>query len=68
MKVTFPNWRCFEYNEVFRITEFKDGCVYKTQRVGFCHQSRPKKDGEVYSSLSTSITKEKEITLDLLDN
>jgi hypothetical protein len=67
MKKTFPSYLSFEYVQVWRITEMKDGYVYKTVPVGYAHRDRPKGKDEVYSPLSTNLTKQQDITLELME-
>lgn len=54
----------FLYVTVYDILEWRDGAVYKTKKKGYAFKTRPKGDNEMYSSISTSITKHGgEITL-----
>ncbi len=54
--ITIPVWESFLYHEVYVVIEWRDGCVYKTKPVGFCHKDRLKKEGEIYASVSTDPT------------
>lgn len=68
MKKIIPVWQSFEYVEVFLITQYKDGCVFKTRPLGFAHRSRPKKENEEYASIPISLIRRKEtIELDLME-
>ncbi|MFA5132885.1 MAG: hypothetical protein WC444_06190 [Candidatus Paceibacterota bacterium] len=35
MKITVPAHKCYKYEEVWEVVEFKDGCIYKTEPLGF---------------------------------
>lgn len=54
-KVKIPVWQAYLYVEVFRVTELKDGFIFKTKRVGYAHRDRPKAEDEVYSAIPMSI-------------
>ena len=56
----------YKYVEVFKITAFKDGAIFKTEMIGFALTSRPKKEGEVYTSISTSLTSQKGFEIELI--
>jgi hypothetical protein len=64
---TFPSWQSYEYVQVSRIVEMRDGCVYKTEPKGFAKALRPQQADEVYSSLSTKLLRQPTITLELLE-
>jgi hypothetical protein len=67
MKVTIPVWKSYEYVEAFLITQYKDGCVFKTKPIGYAHRDRPKGPEERYASLSTSLLRGKDtIELEVL--
>ncbi len=66
-KVSFEPYDAFNYVEVFEITEWKDGCVYKTKPKGFARADRTKQPNETYSPLSMKILRQPKITLDLLE-
>jgi hypothetical protein len=48
-----PRWKAFLWREVFAITEMRDGCVFKTQSVGFCKAGQKVGPGYVLASIST---------------
>lgn len=66
--VTFPSYDSFKYCEVFLVTERRQGMVYRTKRLGFCSVDHPKQKDEIYTPLSTSMTKPgTTITLELME-
>lgn len=50
-------YESYQFTEVRRVTEWKDGMIFKTEHVGYARRERPKQDGEVYCSISTEMTK-----------
>lgn len=54
--VTIPVWRSFEWREVNRIVEKRDGAVFRTEFLGYCRRERPPEEGEMYCSVSTGPT------------
>lgn len=61
-----PKWKAAsEYIEVREVIEWRNGQVYRTIHKGYAHRNRTKKDNEIYTSLSTSMTRG-EGELDLL--
>lgn len=42
----------YQFVEVYIVTERRDGCVYRTKKIGYARQSRPRKENEIYVSLS----------------
>jgi len=34
MKITIPAHRCYQYQEVHEVTEYRNGCVYATEPLG----------------------------------
>lgn len=68
MKTKINAWDTYMYVEVYKITQYKDGCVYKTKPIGFAHRDRPKQKDETYASLSMKLICGKaEIELDLME-
>jgi len=57
---TIPAWKSFQYNEIREITEYRDGCVFKTKFKGFADNTYELAENEVACSISTSMTKGKE--------
>jgi len=33
---TIPTYKSYKYSEVWEITEWKDGCIYKTRNTRYC--------------------------------
>jgi len=72
-QVTFPSYMGFKYRAVHKVTEWKDGCIYKTKQVGFLYTTDFKDiihlipSDYVLCSLSTSLTSQPKITLDLME-
>ena len=69
MQIMVKSFEDFRYREVFLITELKDGCVYKTKSIGYIHvkdSANYPPDKYVLASLSTSLTKQGNFTLELL--
>lgn len=66
MQVTFASYESYKYREVFLVTERRNGRVYKTRPLGFCLATREAKKDEIYSPLSTALTRQETITLELL--
>ena len=46
-----------EWAEVREVVEWKEGAVYKTRFLGYAKWGRPREENEVYSSLSTKLTR-----------
>lgn len=45
-KVTIAPWEFFKFQELWKITQMKDGCIYKTKNTGlFIHDHAPIPDG-----------------------
>ncbi len=61
--ITIPPWDSFFYVSVHRVISRRDGLVYKTKPIGYAHRDRAKGEGEVYGSISTSITATDEATI-----
>jgi hypothetical protein len=63
MKVKIDSLNWHEFRELYKVTEYRDGEVSKTKRVGFVKASyEPQKD-EIVSPLSTSLFTGGEIEL-----
>ena len=45
------------YRQLYVVTERRDGAVFRTRFVGYVFASRPRGEDEVYSSLSTNLTR-----------
>ena len=67
MKVKFPGYESFLYVEVFEVTEWKNGAIYKTKPKGFARATRNRQLNEVYVPLSLVLMGQEFIELDLLD-
>ena len=68
-KVTVQGYESFRYRELWRITQWKDGCIYKTKSVGFIKatdEARIDKFLFTTSSLPTKLTIQPEFTIDVL--
>lgn len=65
-KVSFPSYRSYEYVEVFKVTERRDGAIYKTKSIGYAHRDRVKAEDEVYASLPMHLLKQRDIELEVL--
>ena len=47
----------YQYNQVYKILEMKDDCVWKTKSLGFIHRDEQKNYKDcVFSSISTHLT------------
>lgn len=70
MKLTIPAWAAFEYAEVWKITEYRDGAIYKTKNTGkHIPAKRASQLPANYTAVSISTKQEqKEIVLDILTN
>jgi hypothetical protein len=71
MKITIESYNSFNFHEIWLVTEFRDGCVYKTVPVGFVpHRDLDlwlKADGPdtyIESSISTKLTEGRYTILD----
>ena len=69
MEVTFRPWEAYNYAEVWRITEYREGAVYGKEWVGYCDRSRRlQSDGEIWSALAIELLRQMEyVTIDLLE-
>jgi len=70
--VTIPGWKSFMYEEVWEITAMKDQCVFKTKRTGKYISSQDVRngllpEGYVSTSISTKMTVQDELTLELFE-
>lgn len=67
--ITIPSWKSYLYREVWLITEYRDGCVYKTKSTGKYILTIQEKDlpkDHTTSSVSTKVFADKDqITLPL---
>lgn len=64
--ITIPTWKSFAYNEVWEITEYRNGCIYKTKPTGkFVKSDEDVPDGYVKSSISTTLLHQDNITLEM---
>ena len=66
MKVTVKSYDAHNFVEVRVVTKWKDGAIYKTKHKGFARIDRPMQKDEVYSSLSTTLLRQREFELVLL--
>ena len=66
---TIPGCMTFRYREVFRITEWRDGDIYKTEKVGIMRSSDASllPDTFVLAPLSTRLTSLPSFEADVLD-
>ena len=48
---SIPVWKSFMYQEIWRVTQFKDGCVYKTERTGYVVKADSDLGREIDSSI-----------------
>jgi len=67
-QITIPSYKSCEYFQVWKITQRKDGYVWKTKPLGHIHRSEKDKfphSEYVLSSVSTNKTKDSECTLDM---
>jgi hypothetical protein len=67
MKLTIESSRSYQYRELFKVTAWKDGCVWKTKSLGFIHRDEEKNyptSDYITSSISTSLTNEDICILD----
>lgn len=48
---SIPAWKSFMYQEVWKVTQFKDGCVYKTERTGYVVKADSDLGREIDSSI-----------------
>lgn len=70
-RITLPVWKLFweGYSQLYKIVEYRDGCVFKTQNTGFwVKKTRPKREHEFYASVPTDVLKLEEITIDVLED
>jgi hypothetical protein len=67
VKITFPSFEAYGYVQVFKVLEWKDGAVFRTEHKGYAKVDRPAEKDEIYVPLSTKLMKQPEITLELLD-
>ena len=52
------NYKAHEWWEVHTIIAWKEGKIFRTKFKGYAKKERPIHDDEIYTSLSTKITKE----------
>ena len=68
-EITIPGWKTFLYSAVSKVVEERDGCIFKTEFLGYTHNKNldkyPPPDFTI-SSISTNLTKHKTVTLELL--
>lgn len=66
MKITDRCYNGYKYNSVYKITEMRDNCIFKTAFIGYAKTT----DIEKYclSSLSTKLLKGTNFTIDLIDH
>lgn len=71
MKITIPSYDAFMYLEVWEITEWRDGLVYKTKSTGMyiSYKDEQKLDKRKYttSSISTRLLRQANIELELME-
>jgi len=68
MRVRVPTYESFRYKTVYTVTEWRNGLVYKTKHLGYARDDRPPMDGEVYGSISTTMTRGKtHFTIELME-
>lgn len=70
MIITDKGYNGFKYYTVWKITAWKDDCVFKTKELGFIKVMDQRfNNPELYikGSLSTSLTKNKTFTIKLID-
>jgi len=59
MELHIRSFKSYNYRSVYKIIEFKDNCIYKTEFIGYIHKNDKSKyppDEYSLSSLSTDIT------------
>lgn len=66
-KTKIKSMDAYLYRQVWQITQWKNGCIYKTVHKGYCKSSRPIQENEVYSCLSTKWLAQEEFELELLE-
>ena len=69
MKTKIPGWKACYYREVYKILQLKDGCIYKTESIGFIHMGDIEKypwDKFTLSNIPTRLSKQQEMTLNIL--
>jgi len=49
-----PAWLSFQYKEVFRITKWKDGCIYRTEPTGLYVKSPAQVNPQKYTLANLS--------------
>jgi hypothetical protein len=66
--VTIKSYKSFMYCEVYKVTEWKDGAIYKTEHLGFIESKDANKLPYwcITSSISTKLTKLPEFELCIL--
>lgn len=67
MKITIPSYKSYQYKEVWKITEWKDGYIYKTEKTGKYIKTKRYLNPHKYilASLSTDLTNQETIELDV---
>jgi len=57
MLVEVNKYDAYKYVQVYKVTQWKDGAVYRTKHIGYAKASRQREPDEVYSSISTNLTR-----------
>ena len=66
IKITINSYNSYKYSGLYKITQFKDGCVWKTKFEGFISNKdkiKYPRDLYIFSSISTKLTKDDFCTL-----
>lgn len=67
MKLVINSYDSYKFSELHRITQWRDGCIYKTESEGFISDTDKEKypaDLYVLTSISTEMTRGRFCTLD----
>jgi hypothetical protein len=68
-EIVVQGYESFRYRQLWKITEWKSGCIYKTKPVGYIkaeHEEMLDKENYVASSMSTHLTKQTQFSIPVL--
>jgi hypothetical protein len=67
--IIVQGYESFRYQQLWKITEWKSGCIYKTQHVGYIkadHEKMLNHENYTTSSISTHLTKQVQFSIPVL--